>query len=85
MVGPYHIVKANVVLEGKCCGEAGRDCEVLAGNDLEKLQRVLGLLLLLLEESFGYQDEPSYVSFSFLNANCEQGAQLGALPFRCCR
>lgn len=51
----YHIVKADVVFEGKGSGEAGRDCEVLAGDDLEKLERVLGFLLFLLEKGLSYQ------------------------------
>lgn len=47
---PYHIVEANVVLEGKGSGQAGGDGEVGAGNDLEELEGILRLALLLFEK-----------------------------------
>lgn len=47
---PYHIVEANVVLKGKCGGEAGGSGEVGPGNDLEELEGVLRLGLFLFEK-----------------------------------
>lgn len=73
---PYHVVEANVVLEGERSGEAGGDGEVGACNDLEELEGVLRLLLFLFEERLGLWH--GNVSFSWVAMG-----ELAVAPSRC--